>query len=404
MSTIRIDRTFARHRSRGAVASMDMSDKYLLVGNSDGSITSYDVSNSKISFFIKRRTSNSNPTHHKNMVSCVQWYPVDPGIFVSSGFDGTVKVWDAERQKVVTNFGDFGFNTGIDSVAISPTSFSCMLAVAVRGSHAVHLCDVISGTQIMTLDQGGHMEDVRCVAWSPRVPYILASGGADGRVFIWDTRRSGRFGCLASLDSTKTMWNSSSSDDSSQRPKKRIRQTLEMLNVPIGNHMTGKAHRGPVDSITFTPDGNYLVSVPRDTSDSMIVWNMRNYTNTLVNFGPSFNSNQARRRRLGRGIIRPRLAITQPAGSSRTFMYVPERQGTIRVYDIHRGDVIKSLHGHMGAVNSCVYRPSHQELYSGGHDGLIVKWASNSRGGLSGGNNNDDDSDLGNEDNWSSSE
>ena len=146
MSTIRIDRTFARHRSRGAVASMDMSDKYLLVGNSDGSITSYDVSNSKISFFIKRRTSNSNPTHHKNMVSCVQWYPVDPGIFVSSGFDGTVKVWDAERQKVVTNFGDFGFNTGIDSVAISPTSFSCMLAVAVRGSHAVHLCDVISGT------------------------------------------------------------------------------------------------------------------------------------------------------------------------------------------------------------------------------------------------------------------
>ena len=92
--------------------------------------------------------------------------------------------------------------------------------------------------------------------------YILASGGADGRVFIWDTRRSGRFGCLASLDSTKTMWNSSSSsDDCSQRPKKRIRQTLEMLNVPIGNHMTGKAHRGPVDSITFTPDGNYLVSV-----------------------------------------------------------------------------------------------------------------------------------------------
>ena len=107
--------------------------------------------------------------------------------------------------------------------------------------------------------------------------------------------------------------------------------------------------------------------------------------------------------------------------------YVPERQGTIRVYDIHRGDVIKSLHGHMGAVNSCVYvstlqcthtqrhmtphththryRPSHQELYSGGHDGLIVKWASKSRGGLSGGgDDDDDDSDLGDEDNWSSSE
>ena len=63
----------------------------------------------------------------------------------------------------------------------------------------------------------------------------------------------------------------------------------------------------------------------------------------------------ARRGRRGRGIIRPRLAITQPSGSSKTFMYVPESQGTIRVYDVHRGDVIKSLYGHMGAVNSCVY-------------------------------------------------
>ena len=177
MSTIEIDRSFrvTRHRSRGAVCSMDMARKYLLVGNSDGSIASYDVSNSKISFFVKRRTSNSNPTHHKNMVSCVQWYPVDPGIFVSSGFDGTVKVWDTQSQKVVTNFGDFGLNKGIDSVSMSPTSFSCTIAVAARGSHAVHLCDVISGTQIMTLDQGGHMEDVKCVAWSPRVRFMCVS-------------------------------------------------------------------------------------------------------------------------------------------------------------------------------------------------------------------------------------
>ena len=99
-------------------------------------------------------------------------------------------------------------------------------------------------------------------------------------MFIWDTRRSGRFGCLASLDSTKTMWNSSSSsDDCSQRPKKRIRQTLEMLNVPIGNHMTGKAHRGPVDSITFTPDGNYLVSV-RGIRETFSLNHQRLNTNT----------------------------------------------------------------------------------------------------------------------------
>ena len=98
--------------------------------------------------------------------------------------------------------------------------------------------------------------------------------------------------------------------------------------------------------------------------------------------------------------MRSRLAITHPPGSSRTFMYVPERQGKIRVYDIHRGDVVTSLCGHMGAVNSCVYRPSNQELYSGGHDGLIVRWSSKSSSGSIRRTHDDEDGEE--KDDWSS--
>lgn len=38
---------------------------------------------------------------HKFSVETVQWYPYDTGMFVSSSFDKTVKVWDTEMLKVM---------------------------------------------------------------------------------------------------------------------------------------------------------------------------------------------------------------------------------------------------------------------------------------------------------------
>lgn len=38
---------------------------------------------------------------HKFSVETVQWYPYDTGMFVSSSFDKTMKVWDTETLKVV---------------------------------------------------------------------------------------------------------------------------------------------------------------------------------------------------------------------------------------------------------------------------------------------------------------
>lgn len=37
---------------------------------------------------------------HMFSVETVQWYPYDTGMFVSSSFDKTMKVWDTETLKV----------------------------------------------------------------------------------------------------------------------------------------------------------------------------------------------------------------------------------------------------------------------------------------------------------------
>ena len=92
--------------------------------------------------------------------------------------------------------------------------------------------------------------------WSPAQPYILASGGSDGTVRLWDVRR-GR-ACLASLDQHNTA----------------TRENGTWLN------RTNKAHDGVVNGLEFTADGAYLVSLGYD--EKMRVWDLETGMNTLV--------------------------------------------------------------------------------------------------------------------------
>ena len=44
--------------------------------------------------------SRSSRFAHKFSVETVQWFPFDTGMFISSSFDKTMKVWDTETLKV----------------------------------------------------------------------------------------------------------------------------------------------------------------------------------------------------------------------------------------------------------------------------------------------------------------
>lgn len=40
------------------------------------------------------RIERRSPQSHRFLVSCVAWYPVDTGLFVTGSFDQEVKLWD----------------------------------------------------------------------------------------------------------------------------------------------------------------------------------------------------------------------------------------------------------------------------------------------------------------------
>ena len=84
----------------------------------------------------------------------------------------------------------------VHTVAMSSTATSRAAGHRRRGYVLIHLCDAATGSAAQVLV--GHRAPVWALSWSPREEYVLASGGADRSVRLWDIRRAGS--CLKALD------------------------------------------------------------------------------------------------------------------------------------------------------------------------------------------------------------
>ncbi|KAM8866741.1 DNA excision repair protein ERCC-8 [Synchiropus picturatus] len=306
--------------------------KYMLSGGADGVIVIYDLENysGKPNYTCKSicTVGRSNRHVHKFSVETVQWYPYDTGMFVSSSFDKTMKVWDTETLKPAEVF-DLGGN--IYSHHLSPIARKHSLIAVGTKSPKVQLCDLKSGARIHVLQ--GHRAEVLSVRWSPRYEYILASASADSKVKVWDVRRAS--GSLLTLD---------------QHNGEKSKASSEAV---------GTAHNGRANGLCFTEDGLFLLTT--GTDDRMRLWNSATGENTLVNYGKVSNES------------RKKLQISVSRGCSPEFVFVP-CGSSVALYDLHSGELVTSLRGHYNSVDCCEFHPYYQELYSGGKDCNILAW------------------------------
>ncbi|XP_074241768.1 DNA excision repair protein ERCC-8 isoform X2 [Saimiri boliviensis] len=248
----------------GGINTLDIEPvegRYMLSGGSDGVIVLYDLENSSRQPYYTCKAVCSidryHPDVHKYSVETVQWYPHDTGMFTSSSFDKTLKVWDTNTLQTADVFN---FEETVYSHHMSPVSTKhCLVAVGTRGPK-VQLCDLKSGSCSHILQ--GHRQEILAVSWSPRYDYILATASADSRVKLWDVRRAS--GCLITLD----QHNGEKS------------QAVESANT---------AHNGKVNGLCFTSDGLHLLTV--GTDNRMRLWNSSNGENTLELYSGSRDCN-----------------------------------------------------------------------------------------------------------------
>ena len=304
---------------------------------------------------LRLPTSRSKSSHHFG-VTHLSFYPFDSLAFLSSSYDHTLKIYDSQS---LTPSASFDLNSVVYSHALSPIADHLLVACATQHA-AVRLVDLRTGAAAHSLS--GHQGAVLSVAWSPEHQHILASGGSDGTVRLWDIRRSA--GCLGVLDMEDSMgaWREDGIG-------KNVRPPLR-----------GKAHIGACNGVIWTDDGRHLVTAGHD--ERVRLWHTDSGANALSHFGPVIKNTHL-------STLLPVVAPDYVSPSGRHIMFYPNEKELL-MFDLFEGTLLKRLRAHdlplsqlpgttgqrnvRNRITSLAWRSGDVEIYSAHSDGVIRAW------------------------------
>ena len=293
---------------------------------------------------------------HNLGITHLSFYPFDSLAFLSSSYDHSLKLYSSETLQ---SSATFDLASVVYSHALSPIASHLLVACATQHP-TVRLVDLRSGASTHSL--AGHSGAVLTVGWHPKREHILASGGSDGLIRLWDVRRSASSLGVLSMDDS-------------------VGLSPGVLDNARSNER-GKAHAGAVNGLVWDSNGTYLVSCGHD--EKIRLWNGENGANTLTNFGPAVKNAHT-------SSLLPLLSPTYLTGPNKEILVYPNPRELL-VYEMHNGKLVSRLRtssfasshtavsagsGTRNVINrttSLAWRSHHVELYSAHSDGTIRCW------------------------------
>ncbi|KAJ2476763.1 hypothetical protein IWW56_004732 [Coemansia sp. RSA 2131] len=294
-----------------------------------------------IQLFDLESTGQINPTRcvlagsgHTNTVTSVEWYPVDNGMFSTASLDHMVKIWDAHAM---TEASQFDLECRVFCQKMSPTGGHALIAAGCDSPY-IRLCDLRSGAFAQSLL--AHESACTAVGWSPVHAYMLASGGTDGRLRLWDIRQAGSHVCDFGNSESSTC-----------------------------------AHDGGINGLLFAEDGQRLVSA--GSGHCARVWNTASpQTPTVEIQTGAKNGNVRTNTTLSTKTVEMTLTTAADGTTSTKVLFIPSTSTCeVLAVDVCTGEVIIRLDAHFASVTCAAWRPSFGELYTGGTDSNVVAWS-----------------------------
>ena len=234
----------------------------------------------------------------------------------------------------------------VNAIALSPDGQTLVSA----SFGTIRIWNVRTGRLMRTLNSVHTKKSVNTLAVSPNSS-ILASGGGDNNVILWDLKTGRRMRTIAAHKAAvnaiafsrdgQTL--ASGSDD----------KTVRLWNVRTGSRLrTLSGHAGGVNAIALSRDGKTLASGSQDKT--VRLWN------------------------LGTGEVR--RIITGHGGPVNAVAFSPNGQivasastdNTIRLSNVQDGKRTRTFKGHSSWVRTIAFSPDSRTLISGGGD--IIVW------------------------------
>jgi WD40 repeat protein len=243
-------------------------------------------------------------------------------------------------QKSLDNVGS------VNAIALSPDGQTLVSA----SFGTIRIWNLRTGGVVRTLNSVHSKKSVKTVAVSPDSS-ILASGGDDNNVIIWDLKTGRRIltipahtaavNAIAFSRDGKTL--ASASDD----------KTVRLWNARTGSRLrTLSGHAGGVKAIALSGDGKTLASGSQDKT--LRLWNL--------------GTGEVRRIITGHGGAVNAVAFS-PNGKT---VASASTDNTIRLSNVQDGKRTRTFKGHSSWVRTIAFSPDSRTLISGGGD--IIVW------------------------------
>ncbi len=268
---------------------------------------------------------------------------------VSSGRDGSVRIWDVATGQPVGQLAN-GHTGPVDCVAFSPDG-----SRLICGGHwgGLRVWDVATGQPVGQL-ANGHTGPVECVAFNADGTR-LASGHLDGSVRVWDvatgqpvgqplTGHTGEVDCVAfDADGSRLICGGHLGG---------MRVWDAATGQPVGQPLTG--HTGWVSTVAFSPDVAKLASAHLD--GAVRVWDV------------------ASGQPIGQPLTGHTGEVNCVAFSQDGGLVSGGMDGSVRVWNVTGEPIGQPLTGHIGGVDCVAFSQDGARLVSSGGDGMVRIW------------------------------
>jgi WD40 repeat protein len=282
---------------------------------------------------------------HRFRVQAIAFAP-DDKLLSTAGGDGTARIWDVTTGRLLHTLR--GHSADIHAVAFSPDG---RLLATAGSDRTTKLWDVASGAELRTLR--GHTDKIGSVAWRDGGAVITGSG--DQTVREWNVADGSQVRVLAKL--AVNTFKLALSPNRSVLATGATDGAIRLLDARTGNLLqTFPGHRGRVRAVTFSADGQTVVSAGDDRR--ALIWDVA--------------SGQLLRTITAHSTALTSLAFTPDGGR----LITASQDGSVNLSEIASRSSGEDLvcRGHEDFVLNVAFDTQGQRLASASADGTVRVW------------------------------